>query len=160
MKLNPSFVRAAIAAAAALALASLAAPAMAALGGAADSVNTDTTVLRGMLRSVPQVQYDVQEIDSNTVTVREYVTRSGQVFAVTWQGIAPPNFQQLLGEYFPRLQRTAGAATASRGVASHRHYGIAQSDFVMNSFGRQGDFHGIAYVPSLVPQGVDTGQLP
>ena len=160
MKPNPFPGRAAIAAAAGLALASLATPAMAALGGAADTVNTDTTVLRGMLRSVPQVQYDMQEIDSNAVTVREYVTRGGQVFAVTWQGIAPPNFQQLLGEYFPRLQHTAGAGTTNRGVASHRHYAIAQSDFVMNSFGRQGDFHGTAYLPSLVPEGVDIGQLP
>jgi hypothetical protein len=160
MKPHSLPARAAIAAAAGIALASLTTPALAALGGAADSVTADTTVLRGMLRSVPQVQYDVQEIDSNTATVREYVTRGGQVFAVSWQGFAPPNFQQLLGEYFQRLQPAAAAAAASHGAAAHRHYGIEQSDFVMHSFGRQGDFHGIAYIPSLVPQGVDVGQLP
>lgn len=160
MRPNPSIVRAAIAAAAAIAVASLATPALAALGGTADSVTTDTSVMRGMLRSIPEVQYTVQEIDSSAVTVREYVTRAGQVFAVTWQGIAPPNFQQLLGNYYSRLQAGAVAARASRGPAAHRHYGINQSDFVMQSLGRMGNFHGVAYVPSLVPEGVDVDQLP
>lgn len=160
MRSNPSIVRAAIAAAAGIALASLATPALASLGGTADTVNSDTSVLRGVLRSIPEVQYDVQEIDSSAVTVREYVTRSGQVFAVTWQGIAPPNFQQLLGDYYARLQAGAAAAHATQGPASHRHYGINQSDFVMQSLGRMGNFHGVAYIPALVPAGVDVSQLP
>ncbi|HEX4051986.1 MAG TPA: DUF2844 domain-containing protein [Steroidobacteraceae bacterium] len=159
MRPNPSLVRAAITAAAGIALAALATPSLASLGGTADSVGTDSSVLRGMLRSTPEVQYDVQEIDSSAVTVREYVTRAGQVFAVTWQGIAPPNFQQLLGNYYTRLQAGAAART-SRGPATHRHYGINQSDFVMQSLGRMGNFHGIAYIPALVPAGVDVGQLP
>jgi hypothetical protein len=160
MRPNPFIVRAAIVAAASIALASLATPALAALGGTADSVSTDTSAMRGMLRSIPEVQYDVQEIDSSSVTVREYVTRAGQVFAVTWQGIAPPNFQQLLGTYYTRLQAGAATARAGHGPAAHRHYGINQSDFVMQSLGRMGNFHGVAYVPSLVPTGVDVGQLP
>jgi len=160
MRPKPSIVRTSIAAVAGIALASLATPAFAALGGTADSVSTDTSVMRGMLRSIPQVQYDVQQITSSAVTVREYVTRGGQVFAVTWQGIAPPNFQQLLGTYFPRLQAAASSAHASQGPAAHRHFGIAQSDFVMQSAGRMGNFHGVAYIPSLVPEGVEVGQLP
>jgi hypothetical protein len=160
MRPQSSIVRAAIAAAAGIALASLATPALASLGGTADSVHTDSSALRGMLRSTPQVQYDVQEIDSSAVTVREYVTRAGQVFAVTWQGIAPPNFEQLLGSYYTRLQAGAAAAQSAHGPAAHRHYGINQSDFVMQSMGRMGNFHGVAYVPSLVPAGVDVGQLP
>ena len=160
MRPQSSIVRAAIAAAAGIALASLATPALASLGGTADSVHTDSSALRGMLRSTPQVQYDVQEIDSSAVTVREYVTRAGQVFAVTWQGVAPPNFQQLLGSYYTRLQAGAAAAQSAHGPAAHRHYGINQSDFVMHSMGRMGNFHGLAYVPSLVPAGVDVGQLP
>ncbi|HWG76200.1 MAG TPA: DUF2844 domain-containing protein [Steroidobacteraceae bacterium] len=160
MRPNPSIVRAAIAAAAGIALASLATPALAALGGTPDTVNTDSSVLHGMLRSIPEVQYDVQEIDSSTVTVREYVTRAGKVFAVTWQGVTPPNFQQVLGDYYTRLHAGAAAAHANQGPAAHRHYGIHQSDFVMQSLGRMGNFHGVAYIPALVPTGVDVSQLP
>jgi len=160
MRSKSSIVRAAVAAAAAIAVASLAPPALASLGGTAASVNSDSSALRGMLRSTPEVQYDVQEIDSSAVTVREYVTRAGQVFAVTWQGIAPPDFQQLLGSYYTRLQAGAAAAHRTQGAAANRHYGINQSDFVMHSMGRMGNFHGVAYIPSLVPAGVDVGQLP
>ena len=160
MKLNRIVQRAAFAAAVALSAASLASPALASLGGTADSVGSDSSVLRGLLRSTPQVQYDVQQIDSSTGTVREYVTRGGQVFAVTWQGIAPPDFQQLLAQYFSRLQPAAAAATAAHGPGADRHFRIDQSDFVMRSVGRQGDFHGVAYLPALVPQGVDVGTLP
>ena len=160
MKTNPSSVCAVLAAVASTILAPLATPAMASLGGSADTVSADSSALRGLLHSTALVQYDVQEIDGAAVTVREYITRAGQVFAVTWQGAAPPDFQQLLGGYFPRLQPAAAAAATAHGPAVHRQLGITQSDFVMQSFGRQRDFHGIAYVPALVPDGVDTGQLP
>lgn len=156
MTFHPSTVRAAIAVAAGIAIASLATPSLAALGGTADSVSADRTALRGMLRSTPQVRYDVQEIDSGIRTVREYLTRAGQVFAVTWHGAAPPDFQQLLGNYFAQ----AHAATQATHAAAHRRFAIAQPGFVMQSVARQRDFHGIAYLPMLVPAGVDVSQLP
>ena len=130
----------------------------ASLGGAATTVSADSAALRGQLHSTALVQYDVQEIDSSASTVREYVTRAGQVFAVTWQGIAPPDLAQLLGQYFPQLQ--AATAQASHGAGAHRHFSVAGNDVVLQSVARQRDFHGIAYVPSLVPAGVDTHQLP
>jgi len=157
MRFHSSTVRAAFGVAAGIAMASLATPSWAALGGTADSVSADRTALRGMLRSTPQVQYDVQEIDSGIRTVREYLTRAGQVFAVTWHGAAPPDLQQLLGSYFAQAQ---AATRAVNHAAAHRRFAIAQPGFVLQSVARQRDFHGVAYVPMLVPAGVDVSQLP
>lgn len=141
----------------ALSLAPLA-PALAALGGGADSVNADTAALRGQLRSTGLVQYDVQQIESGTLTVREYVTRAGQVFAVTWRGPEMPDLQQLLGGYFARFQAAAVAAhQASPGI--HRQLSLVQPDLVLLSAGRMRDFHGIAYLPALVPAGVSVSEL-
>src|SRR5262249_51749114 len=88
----------------------LSSSALAALGGDVGSVAADRVALAAQLRSTAMVQYDVHQIDSGTVTVREYVTRAGHVFAVTWDGPVPPDMQQLLGEYFPRFNQAARAA--------------------------------------------------
>ena len=160
MSFNPSSVRAAFTAVAVTVLTLTAIPAFAALGGSADSISTDGTVLRGILRGTAFTQYDVQEIDAGASTVREYSTRAGQVFAVTWQGAAPPNLQQVLGDYFSRLKAASAAARASEGTAVHRVFHVDQSDFVLRSFARMRDFHGVAYIPALVPEGVAAEQLP
>jgi len=159
MRFTPPLWRAVSTALALGALVIMSAPAArAALGGSADSVNTDSHALRGQLRSIPYVLYDVKEIDTGPVTVREYVTRSGQVFAVTWQGPVPPDLRALLGTYFGRFQSAAAAAhRANPGI--RRELQITQSDLVVQSGGRLRSFHGIAYLPSLLPDGVSVSQL-
>ncbi|HEX4025670.1 MAG TPA: DUF2844 domain-containing protein [Steroidobacteraceae bacterium] len=133
-------------------------PARAALGGNADSVGADSTALQGQLRSTSLVQYDVESITSGALVVHEYLTLAGQVFAVTWAGPVPPNLQQLLGSYFGEFQSAALAAhRANPGM--RRQLDISQSDLVVESSGRLRDFHGLAYVPSLVPAGVALNEL-
>lgn len=132
--------------------------ALAALGGDAGSVAADRAAFAAQLRTTATVQYDVHEISSAAQTVHEYVTRQGQVFAVTWQGAVPPNMRQLLGEYFPRFQSAAVAAHQQR-PGQHRQFTLAQPDLVIQSSGRLRNFHGIAYLPGLVPAGVAITQL-
>ena len=154
-QLTALWVSTAFAAATTLALAP---PAHAALGGNADSVSADSTALKGQLHSTPLVQYDVQEITVGTLVIREYVTRAGQVFAVTWQGPVPPDLRQLLGSYFPEFQSAAAAAhRANPGI--RRQLSVSQPDLVVQSGGRLRDFHGLAYLPSLVPAGVSLSDL-
>ncbi|MGH8144512.1 MAG: DUF2844 domain-containing protein [Steroidobacteraceae bacterium] len=140
------------------ALIALAPPALAALGGSADSISADSSTLRGQLRSTPFVQYDVEEITTGALTVREYVTRAGQVFAVTWHGPVPPDLRQLLGTYFGRFQSAAAQAHRTR-PGIHRHFSLAQPDLVVQSSGRLRSFLGIAYLPALLPDGVSISQL-
>jgi hypothetical protein len=135
----------------------LQAPASAHLGGDADSVSADRDSLHAQLRSTPMAQYELHEISTGGgALVHEYATRQGTVFAVTWQGPVPPDLRQLFGSYYPQLQQAA-ALQARAGM--HRLLNIAQPDLVVQSTGRLRDFHGKAYVPSLVPAGVAVADL-
>jgi hypothetical protein len=141
-----------------IAAGSTAQTAHAALGGDYQSVQSDSVAIRAQVRSTETTQYTVHELSSGTAsTVREYVSPSGQVFAVTWQGFGMPDLRQLLGTYFDQY---SAAAKAQSRPGQHRHLLVSQSDLVVQSFGRMRDFHGRAYVPSLVPDGVSVNELP
>lgn len=137
---------------------SVSAPAHAALGGTVDSIASDTSALRGQLRTTGFVDYDVHQISSGQLVVNEYATRAGQVFAITWHGPLPPDLQQLLGSYFPRFQSAAAAAHQTN-PGIHRAFNLAQSDLVIRTAGRLRAFGGIAYLPALVPSDVAIDQL-
>ena len=128
----------------------LAAPAMASLGGNRTSVADDEAHLGATMRFSRLQSYDVHELQARTGTyIREYVSQAGTVFAIAWQGPALPDFQQVLGSYFGRLQ---AAASARRG-----HHGplvIHEQDLVVESGGHMRGFTGRAYVPQLIPEGV------
>jgi Protein of unknown function (DUF2844) len=143
------------AASAALAMSS---PGMAALGGDTASVSADRALIAGELHSTPMVQYDLHEITRGALSVREYATRAGQVFAVTWSGPVPPNLQALLGQYFPRFQ-AAAAVSHQANPGLHRHFRLTQTDLVIEQSGRLRDFRGIAYLPLQVPAGLSLDNL-
>jgi hypothetical protein len=90
-------------------------------------------------------------------TVREYSDASGIVFAVSWSGPFKPDLQQLLGAYFKAFRdapRVPGGA-ALRGTQRIDNGGI-----VVHTGGRPRAFFGRAFVPALVPAGVDVQVLP
>jgi hypothetical protein len=130
------------------------------LGGDGTSVHDDGAALSGQLRTTSMLQYDAHELTlpSGTV-VHEYVSRSGAVFAISWQGPLPPDLSQLLGTYFPRFTDAASAAIqAQHGL--QRQLSSVQPDFVVQSVAHLRSFRGKAYVPALVPEGVAVEQLP
>jgi len=132
-------------------------PALAALGGDAGSVQIDSVRLHGQLISTSMLQYERHDITTAAGgAVHEYLSRSGRVFAVTWQGQMPPDLRQLFGSYFEPL-RAAEAAHSRPGA--HRQVAIVQPDFVYQASGQLRAFRGRAYVPSLVPVGVDLSAL-
>ena len=132
--------------------------AFAALGGDAGSVAIDRVAFAAQLRTTATLQYDVHEISSGAQTVHEYVSRQGQVFAVTWQGAVRPNMRQLLGEYFGRFQ-SAAVVAHQQNPGQHRQFHLARPDLVIVSSGRLRNFRGIAYLPTLMPAGVTADQL-
>src|SRR5690348_17204730 len=81
-------------------------PAKAGLGDTAASVEADRVSMKGQLRNPRSAPgYSVQEIAAaNGTDVREYVSPSGVIFAVSWSGPAMPNLQQTLGTYFAQYQ--------------------------------------------------------
>jgi hypothetical protein len=145
----------------AVVVATLAAPtkAHAELGGDESSVTTDRAHMQAALLRINRSSgFAVHEMQSATGTlVREYVSSSGRVFAVAWQGPWIPDLQQLLGAYFTRYQE---AAARERQVRRGRGpLSVQTPDFVVETSGRPRAFTGRAFLPDQIPSGVQTDTL-
>jgi hypothetical protein len=141
-------------------------PAWAALGDNAASVLTDQASMKGTLRSTDNRTYVLHEITmSSGAKVREFVTPGGAVFGVAWEGQVPPDFQLLLGAYFQQAQQASAAQRAASqpdGAPVRRGRGptvIETPGLVLYQTGHMRSFHGQAYIPQLVPQGVQASEI-
>jgi hypothetical protein len=122
-------------------------PALATLGEDVATVENDRVQMKAQLRTTSVAGYTVHEIETPTNTiVREYVSASGKVFAVSWRGPLLPDFRQTLGRYFDEYNSGASSPRVGR-----RHLTIEGTDLVVNSHGHMRAFYGNAYVPSLLP---------
>jgi hypothetical protein len=136
------------------------APAKAGLGDSVASVEADRVSMKGQLRTRSEPGYSVQEIAAaNGGTVREYVSPSGVVFAVSWSGPAVPNLQQTLGTYFSQYVTAAKTQRAMGHRVSHHHLEIRAPSLVVHAGGHMRQYFGLAYVPSLVPQNLSISDL-
>ena len=135
-----------------------AAPARAVLGGDAASVETDRLHMRVAQAAIQMPSasgsYTVHETILPTGTrVRQYVSKAGTVFAVTWSGPFMPDLRQLMGTHFD----TMIARQAQNRHAGQRVYRQHDPNLVIESGGRPRHFVGRAYLPGTLPAGV-TGQ--
>jgi hypothetical protein len=127
------------------------------LGGDVSSVHADANALRAATRVTGLINYDVHEIDTAAdASVREYVTRAGVVFAVSWSGPVPPDLHQLLAGYFPSY--AAGIAALDH-PGLHRSVRVVTSGLIVELTGHPRAYSGRAYLPALVPSGVDVANL-
>jgi hypothetical protein len=147
-------------------------PARAGLGANAASVDSDAAAMQATISaptiatgslgqsavlghaatSNPSAGYDVKSfVTPSGVTVREYVGSSGTVFGIGWEGHRPPNLTMLLGSYYLEYA-SASAATSHNNL---RHSKIVSTHAVVVMAGHMGRLTGHAYVPSLVPSGLD-----
>ena len=137
-------------------LAILASPAWAVLGDSAASVLNDQARMKGTLRSTDMKTYVMHEITAPAGSiVREYVSPAGVVFGVAWEGQFPPDLQQLLGPYYEQA-RQAERQQERHGRAP---ISIETPGLVVQQTGHPRSFHGQAYVPQLIPQGVTSSDI-
>jgi len=142
----------------------------ASLGGDLNSVLADQVQFQGSLKLTQMGSYQVHEIRMQTATasatqarlqtgivIREYVSPAGKVFAVTWQGEAPPNMRQLLGSYFQQYVDAMKAQVSGR--PGRRPVLIVEPDFVVQMSGRVRAYAGKAYLPGMLPSGVQPEAL-
>jgi Protein of unknown function (DUF2844) len=136
-------------------MACFAAPASAALGGAVESVDADRVRMQGALVRITRTdRFTLHEIQSSAGTmIREYVSPTGRVFAVSWRGAVLPDLRQVLGSYFDRYQREAGRTRRTR--RARGPIAIDAGDFVVQVSGHTRSFTGRAYAVPLMPVGVD-----
>jgi hypothetical protein len=130
--------------------------AWAVLGETEASVRSDQVRMKGMLRSVDNRSYVMHEITSPTGTrVREFVSPRGAVFGVAWEGPFHPDLQQLLGPYYQQARMAQAQQPRARGAAVV----IETPGLVIYEAGHMRSFHGHAYIPELVPQGVQASDI-
>jgi len=133
-------------------------PALAALGGNVTSVQGDQAQMKGSLKTTEADAYTTHEITAPGKTiVKEYVSPEGKVFAISWSGPFIPNMQQLLGTYSDRFVQAAKLQRESQ--PGHRPVNIKQPDFVFQNGGHMRSYFGRAYLPAMVPQGVNVDAL-
>lgn len=138
-----------------IAIAALALPfsACASLGGDLTSVRDDQAKLQGTLRATSNDSYNVNEIQAPSgIVVREYVSLSGSVFGLAWQGRSHPDLRQVLGSYYNQYVQAVHARRAQR--HGHGPLLIQQSGLVVQMGGHMGSLMGRAYVPQGLPAGV------
>jgi hypothetical protein len=128
--------------------------AAASLGGDVSSVQTDQVRIKGaMMRVTSSDRFTVHEMRAATgTTIREYVSSSGRVFGVAWQGPTLPDLRQVLGTYFDAYVQAAQAAQKKR--VGRGPIRIEESTFVVERSGHPRAFVGRAYVPQFIPAGI------
>jgi len=136
----------------------LAMQALAGLGADATSIESDAVAMQGKMaqsatrQPEPSASYNVKTfVTSKGVTVREYAAPSGAIFGVAWQGRRPPDLSVLLGSYYPEYV----SASALKRHKDLHHAVIAGPNAVVIMAGHMGHLVGRAYVPGLVPSGLD-----
>ena len=137
----------------ALALVS-ASPAFAGLGGApmTEAANNQARIVK---RAMAATSGSVNEVTTTDGTVvREYVSAQGKVYAVTWNGPIMPDLQALFGEHFVTFQQETKAMRPRHGALR-----ITRPDLVIYSGGHMRAFQGRAYLPQLLPAGVNIEEL-
>jgi hypothetical protein len=130
-----------------LIVAAAATPAFAALGGDVTSVEADRVRMKGALQVMPQSNYTVHEIQAGKLVMHEYVSLSGQVFAISWQGDGVPDLEQVLGSYYAKFRQASAGPHYN-----HHQLTVSTQDLVVLSSGHIHGYNGRAWVPSLMPQ--------
>jgi hypothetical protein len=120
--------------------------------------------MKGTLRSVDNRAYVMHEITSPSGTVvREFVSPQGAVFGVAWEGQFPPDLQQLLGPYYQQAQQAREKSQEQQGSQQPRARRapimVETPGLVVYETGHVRSFHGQAYIPQLVPHGVQTSDI-
>jgi hypothetical protein len=100
--------------------------------------------------------YAVHEITMDSTVVKQYVTSSGKIFAVSWQGMRVPDLKTLFGAYYTEYENEKAQTKVKKG---HRSIGMTTSNLVVSQGGTMRDMHGFAYLPSALPHGLKIEDL-
>ena len=132
--------------------------AQAGLGEPADSVATDRKTLSAVQRATTAYNgYTVHEFASDATTVREYVSPSGIVFGIAWEGLTYPDLTPLLGPYDGEYRQALKQETRTPG--SRRYHAVRTDGVVVEKWGNLRDLRGRAYAPALIPPGVSVDEI-
>jgi len=132
--------------------------AQAALGESSASISSDRKALVSVRHATTARNgYTVQEIDTGTTVVREYISPSGIVFGIAWNGLAYPDLTPLLGPYASEYQQALQQTPRQPGL--RRHHAVRTDRVVVEKWGNMRNLQGRAYAPALIPPGVSIDEI-
>jgi len=141
----------------AIALIALAAapPVQASLGDNESTVETDRLSMGATRRTQVSPVFTTHELQvPSGTTVREYVSPTGTVFGVAWQGPSIPDLRQLIGSHFDEYVAAMEARRTRRSPVLVQLPGL-----VVQSSGHMRAFSGRAYLPAALPPGVTPEEI-
>ncbi len=126
------------------------------LGELVDSIGRDHLALGGKTLTVtPAVAYDIHETTTaDGARIRQYVSRSGTVFAVAWSARTQPDLSILLAKQHDAYISATNAHHGNRHV-----FTVSTPELVISVLRVPRGFEGAAHVPALVPAGTSTSEL-
>jgi hypothetical protein len=131
--------------------------AQATLGESAASIESDRNVLSAVQRAkTVRDSFTVQEIQSGSTIVKEYISPSGIVFGIAWNGLIHPDLTQLLGTYAGEYEEALQQTPRQPG---RRRIQVRTNRVVVDKWGHMRNLQGRAYVPALIPSGVSVDEI-
>ncbi|ACM22100.1 protein of unknown function DUF2844 [Geotalea daltonii FRC-32] len=132
-------------------------PANAVLGEPATSIASDKESLGGLrIAKSAGDGFEVQEIQSEATSVREYISPDGIVFAIAWNGLVHPDLTHLLGSYASEYQQALKEVPRKPGRQSLQ---VTSSRVIVEKWGHMRNLQGRAYAPDLLPAGVTINEI-
>jgi hypothetical protein len=129
----------------------------AALGESAESITSDRKALSAQHGATTTHDgYTIQTIKSDATTVREYLSPSGVVFGIAWNGLVHPDLTRLLGSYTGEYQDAMRQTPRKQG---RKYLQVKTNKIVVEKWGHMRNLQGRAYVPSLIPPGVRVDEI-
>jgi hypothetical protein len=131
--------------------------AQATLGESVDSVASDRKAFSAVQHAtMTRNGITIQEFKSEANFVREYISSSGVVFAVAWNGLSHPDLTSLLGTYVGEYQQALRDTAIQKGK---RYLQVKANRVIVEKWGHMRNMQGRAYIPSLIPSGVSIDEI-
>jgi hypothetical protein len=127
------------------------------LGEPVNSLESNRATLKALHKSTSaRGIYTVYEDVADGVTVRQFVSPDGMVFAVAWDGVSHPDLASLLGNYYDDYRQLLRSTPRKPGK---RQLQLRGSRVIVEKWGHMRNLQGRAYAPALLPRGVDIDEI-
>jgi len=130
--------------------------ALGALGQNEDSVDKDIKTLSGTRISLTNDEFTIHQITTSTNIIKEYVSKDGVIFGISWRGRVHPDLSVLLGSYFDEYKNTEANSAKQKG---HAPIELKTSNLHIEKSGHMRDLRGRAFDPNLIPKGLTEGVI-
>jgi Protein of unknown function (DUF2844) len=133
-------------------------PLWAALGQSIASAERDRSAMGGQRQSGSGKGYSIEIITFAGMTIKEFVSLNGTVFAITWRGTGAPDLSLLLGSYFDEY-RDGLTALKRRTPRTRRPMMLKTAHLVVERVGHSRGMWGRAFIPALLPATISLGDI-